>query len=76
MGIREGRLGDTRATRLKVPAKRQAEICATMRLAVKASQSAYSMDTPRGELLGVTVERIEILAQDGMLGSTFRRGEM
>jgi hypothetical protein len=58
------------------PAKRK-EICSKMRRAVKHRKPAYSMDAHRAaELLGVTVERIEVLAQDGMLGSTFRRGAL
>jgi len=48
-----------------------------MRSCVKVRKPAYAMDAHRAaELLGVSVERIEILAQDGMLGSTYRRGEL
>jgi len=69
--------GIRKAARLKVSPKRRAEICNTMRRAVKHRKPAYSMDAHRAaELLGVTVERIELLAQDGMLGSTFRRGAL
>lgn len=69
--------GIRKAARLKVPAKRRREICRVMRESVRKRTPAYSMDAHRAaELLGVTVERIEILAQDGMLGSTYRRGEL
>jgi hypothetical protein len=69
--------GIRKAARLKVPPKRRAEICKIMRQSVKNRKPAYSMDAHRAaELLGVTVERIEILAQDGMIGSTFRRGSL
>ena len=69
--------GIRKAARLKVPAKRRAEICSKMRKAVKHRKPAYSMDAHRAaELLGVSVERIEVMAQDGMLGSTFRRGAL
>ena len=63
------------AARLKMPAKQRREICRTMRSAVRHRKPAYSMDAHRAaELLGVTLERIEILVQDGMLGATTRRG--
>ena len=69
--------GVRRAARLKMPPKRRKEICSTMRAAVKNRKSAYSLDAHRAaELLGVSVERVEILAQDGMLGSTIRRGAL
>jgi len=69
--------GIRKAARLKMPRARRVEICDKMRKAVKHRQPAYSMDAHRAaELLGVTVERIEILAQDGMIGSTFRRGTL
>lgn len=69
--------GIRKAARLKVPPKRRAEICSKMRRAVKHRKPAYSMDAHRAaELLGVSVERIEILAQDGLIGSTFRRGAL
>ena len=62
---------------MNVPRKRRAEICDRMRKSVHARKPAYSMDAHRAaELLGVTVERIEILANDGLLGSTFRRGAL
>jgi hypothetical protein len=71
--------GVRKAARLKVPAKRRQEICRKMRESVKPQnrKPAYSMDAHRAaELLGVTVERIEVLAQDGLVGSTFRRGAL
>lgn len=69
--------GIRKAARAKVAPKRRAEICKQMRESVKCRKPAYSMDAHRAaELLGVTVERIEILAQDGILGSTFRRGAL
>jgi len=69
--------GIRKAARARVPAKRRAEICKVMRESVKERKPAYSMDAHRAaELLGVTVERVEVLAQDGMIGSTFRRGAL
>lgn len=69
--------GVRKAARLKVPAKRRKEICDRMRNAVRNRKPAYSMDAHRAaELLGVTPERIEILARDGMLGATTRRGAL
>lgn len=66
-----------RAARMKMPAKKRRDICNTMRAAVKNRKPSYSMDAHRAaELLGVTVERIEILAQDGLIGSTSRKGEL
>ena len=48
-----------------------------MRQSVKHRKPAYSMDAYRAaELLGVSVERIEILVQDGLLGHTYRRGAL
>jgi hypothetical protein len=42
-----------------------------------ARKPAYSMDAHRAaELLGVSVERIEVLASDGLIGSTYRRGAL
>lgn len=64
----------------KMPRKKRAQCdkrCSKMGQAVKTRKPAYSMDAHRAaELLGVSVERIEILAQDGMIGSTFRRGAL
>jgi len=69
--------GVRKAARMKVPAKRRKDICRNMRESIKARKPAYSMDAHRAaELLGVTVERVEVLAQDGMIGSTFRRGAL
>ncbi len=63
--------------RMKVPAKRRAAICKKMRESVKERKPAYSLNArAAAELLGVSEERIEILAQDGMLGSRRRRGEL
>ena len=60
-----------------MPAKRRVEICANMRRVVKHRKPAYSLDAHRAaELLGVSVERIEILVQDGLLGSTYRKGAL
>lgn len=43
----------------------------------KCRPISYSMDSHRAaELLGVSVERIEILAADGTIGSTRRRGAL
>lgn len=69
--------GIRKAARLKVSPKRRTEICSKMRAAVKNRKPAYSMDAHRAaELLGVTVERIEVLAQDGLIGSTIKRGAL
>lgn len=69
--------GIRKAARMKVASKRRAEICKKMRESVKDRKPAYSMDAHRAaELLGVSFQRIQILAQDGMLGSTFRRGAL
>ena len=65
------------AARLKVPAKRRAEICNKARAAVRERKPAYSMDGHRAaELLGVSYERVEVLTRDGMLGYTYRRGSL
>lgn len=69
--------GVRKAARLKVPGPRRREICNTMRKAVKQRKPAYSMDAHRAaELLGVTTERIEVLVSDGLIGHTYRRGEL
>jgi hypothetical protein len=64
-----------RKARMKVPAKKRADICRKMRKAVTRKSKPYSMDIKRAcELLGVSEERVEILAKDGVLGHTYRRG--
>ncbi len=69
--------GIRRAARLKVPAKKRAEICDQMRSCIKTRTPAYSMDAHRAaELLGVSVERIQIWVTDGLLGSTIKRGAL
>jgi hypothetical protein len=69
--------GIRKAARLTMPPARRKEICLKMRSAVRHRKPAYSMDAHRAaELLGVSVERIEALALDGMLGSTTRRGAL
>lgn len=69
--------GIRKAARLRVAPARRKQICDKMRRSVKHRRPAYSMDAHRAaELLGVSVERIEVLAQDGLLGSTFRRGSL
>lgn len=69
--------GIRKAARLKVPRARRIEICDKMRKSIKQRKPSYSMDAHRAaELLGVSVQRIEVLAQDGLIGSTFRRGEL
>jgi len=63
--------------RMKVPAKKRAAICKKMRLAVKERKPPYSLNAAAAaELLGCSIERIEILAQDGVLGSRRKRGEL
>ncbi len=62
---------------LRVPKARRIEICKKMRAAVKKRKPAYSMDIHRAaKLLGVSVERVEIMAQDGLIGYTHRKGAM
>jgi hypothetical protein len=69
--------GIRKAARLTMPAKRRKEICTKMRQSVRNRKPAYSMDAHRAaELLGVTMERIEILVQDGLLGSRYKRGAL
>lgn len=64
----------------KMPREKRAKCdtrCAKMSRNVKTRKPAYSMDAHRAaELLGVSVDRVEVLAQDGMIGSTFRRGAL
>ena len=69
--------GIRKAARLKVAPARRREICDKMRRSVKHRKPAYSMDAHRAaELLGVTLERIEVLVTDGLLGGTSRRGAL
>lgn len=69
--------GIRKAARLNVPKARRIEICNKMRKAVKNRKPAYSMDAHRAaELLGVSVERVEIMAADGLIGSTWRKGSL
>lgn len=66
-----------RKARMNVPASKRAAICKKMRKAVKDRKPAYSMDACRAaELLGVSEERIEILAKDGVFGYTYRKGAL
>ena len=65
------------AARLRMPAKKRSDICRKMRKAVKNRQPAYSMDAHRAaELLGVTLERLEIMAKDGLIAYTYKRGAL
>jgi hypothetical protein len=72
--------GVRKAAWAKMPRAKRAECdkrCATMGQSVRSRKPAYSMDAHRAaELLGVSLERIEILASDGLIGSTFRRGAL
>lgn len=69
--------GIRRAARLNVPAKRRGEICKKMRESVRTRKPAYSMDAHRAaELLGVSTERIQVLADDGILSFTHRKGNL
>lgn len=62
---------------MKIPAKKRAEICRRMSGAVTRRSVAYSMDGARAaELLGVSEERVEILAKDGVLGYRYRKGAL
>jgi len=66
-----------RKARLKVPPKKRAAICRKMREAVTKKSRAYSMDVLRAaELLGVSEQRVEIMAKDGILGYTYRKGTL
>jgi hypothetical protein len=69
-----------KAAWLKMPRAKRAKCdkrCAAMHKKVKNRKPAYSMDAHRAaELLGVTLERIEVLASDGLIGSTFRKGAL
>jgi len=48
-----------------------------MRESVKARKPAYSMDAHRAaQLLNVSHERILILAKDGVIRSTYKRGNL
>lgn len=56
------------------PTEKRAEICEKMRRAVKHRKPAYSLDAHRAaEMLGVSFERVEIMAKDGALGHCYRR---
>lgn len=69
--------GIRKAARAKVPRERRGAICNRARAAVRERKPAYSMDAYRAaELLGVSVERVEVLAKDGLIGSTYKRGEL
>jgi hypothetical protein len=62
---------------MKVPKEKRIAICKKMRECRKRKSQPYSMDVLRAaELLGVSEERIEILAKDRVLGSTYRRGTL
>jgi len=64
-----------RLARAKVAPERRREICEKMRAAVTNRKPAYSLSADRAaELLGVSSERIQALAADGMIGATVRRG--
>lgn len=66
-----------RAARLKIPAKRRAQICTKARKAIKHRTPPYGMDVLRAaDLLGVTEERVEILAKDGVLRHRYRKGTL
>ena len=66
-----------RAARMKVPPGQRAAICNKMRKAVTRRSKPYSMDVLRAaELLDVSEQRIGILAKDGILGFTYRRGTL
>ena len=66
-----------REARMKVPAKKRAQICRKMRQAVTRKSIPYCMDVARAAaLLDVSQERIEIMAKDKLLGHCYRRGAM
>ena len=67
-----------RVAREKVPAKKRRAIARKGAAASAGKHKiCYSIDAHRAaELLGVSVERIEVLAQDGMVGSVWRRGAL
>jgi hypothetical protein len=69
--------GIRRAARLNVPVKKRKEICDKMRQSIRHRKPAYSMDAHRAaELLGVSMERVEVLVSDGILGSIMRKGAL
>lgn len=68
-----------REARMKVPARKRLEIS---RKGSKASakmphRSPYALDAHRAaEMLDVSVERVEVLAKDGLLGHKYRKGAL
>ncbi len=72
--------GEVRSVaRMKVPAKQRAAIARQAAICGRGAERkpGYSMDAHRAaEILGVTVERIEILARDKTLGSRYRNGAL
>lgn len=68
-----------REARLKVPVKQRLAISrqGSTKSAKTPHRSPYALDAHRAaELMGVSPERIEILAADGVLGSTRRKGAL
>lgn len=63
--------------RMKVPPKKRVAICKKMRAAVREHPGPFKLDAHHAaELLGVSLERVEILAQDGALRCVRRRGAL
>lgn len=63
--------------RMQVPAKKREAICRKMRKAVRNRKPPYSLSAIQAaELLGVSVERIGVLTQDGILNCRYKRGEL
>lgn len=51
--------------------------CSKMNRKVKNRKPAYSMDAHRAaELLGISMERIEVLVQDGIVGHRYKKGAL
>jgi len=66
-----------RRARMTIPREKRAAICRKMRKAVTRRNAAYSMDGARAaELLGVSEERVSILASSGVLAYTYRKGTL
>lgn len=66
-----------RKARAKVPKVQRRQICDKMRANVKRRSKPYCMDVKRAaDLLGVSEDRVEILAKEGVLGYTYRKGTL
>jgi hypothetical protein len=65
------------AARMKLPAAVRQAICRKMRNAVRERKPAFSLSAEAAaEILGCSVERVEIMAEDGLLGSRRKKGAL